>query len=48
MISTESVLSISFNASLARYGGDLAVGAMTILTSVTQLLNMPLHLQSAT
>ena len=43
MISTESVLSISFNASLARYGGDLAVGAMTILTSVTQLLNMPLQ-----
>lgn len=43
MIATESILSISFNSSLARYGGDLAVGAMTIITSVSQLLTMPLQ-----
>ena len=28
MLSTESLLSISFNSSLAKYGGDLAVGSM--------------------
>ena len=42
MISTESVLSISFTSSLARFGGDLAVGAMTVLTSINQLVTMPL------
>ena len=42
MISTESILSISFTSSLSRYGGDVAVGAMTILTSVNQLVTMPL------
>ena len=35
MLSTESILSISFTSSLSRYGGDLAVGAMTIITSDT-------------
>ena len=43
MISTESILSISFTSSLARYGGDLAVGAMTVLTSINQLVTMPLN-----
>ena len=43
MISTESLLSISFTSSLSRYGGDLAVGAMTIITSVSQLAIMPLQ-----
>jgi len=42
MISTESVLSISFTSSLSRFGGDLAVGAMTVLTSINQLVTMPL------
>ena len=42
MLSTESLLSMSFTSSLARYGGDLAVGAMTILTSCNQLVTMPL------
>ena len=42
MISTESILSISFTSSLARYGGDVAVGAMTVLTSINQLITMPL------
>ena len=42
MISTESILSISFTSSLAKYGGDVAVGAMTVLTSINQLMTMPL------
>ena len=42
MISTESILSISFTSSLARFGGDVAVGAMTVLTSINQLVTMPL------
>ena len=43
MLSTESILSISFTSSLSRYGGDLAVGAMTIITSVSQLATLPLQ-----
>ena len=42
MISTESILSISFTSSLQRFGGDVAVGAMTVLTSINQLITMPL------
>ena len=42
MLSTESVLSISFTTSLSRYGGDVAVGAMTILNSLNQLVTLPL------
>ena len=42
MVSTESILSVSFTSSLARFGGDLAVGAMTVLTSINQLITMPL------
>ena len=42
MISTESILSISFTTSLAKFGGDVAVGAMTVLTSINQLITMPL------
>ena len=41
MVATESLLSISFNSSLQRYGGDLSVGAMTIITSCSQLATMP-------
>ena len=40
---TESVLFICFNASLLRYGGNLAVGAMTILSSVMQFSLLPLQ-----
>ncbi len=40
---TESLLSISFNSSLQRYGGDLAVGAMTICVSIMQMFYMPLQ-----
>jgi len=43
MMSTESLLSMSFTSSLARYGGDIAVGAMTIINSVAQLAVMPLQ-----
>lgn len=42
MQSTESLLSVCFNTSLQKYGGDIAVGAMTILSSVMQLAMMPL------
>lgn len=42
MQSTESILNIVFNSSLQRYGGDLAVGAMTILASAMQILLLPL------
>ncbi len=42
MLSTESILSICFTSSLFKYGGDIAVGAMTILTSINQLITMPL------
>ena len=41
MVATESLLSICFNSSLQRFGGDLAVGSMTILTSCAQLASMP-------
>ncbi|MBQ2697326.1 MAG: MATE family efflux transporter [Clostridia bacterium] len=42
MQSSESLLSVCFNTSLAKYGGDLAVGAMTILSSVMQFAMLPL------
>ena len=40
---TESALSVSFNTSLLKYGGDVAVGAMTILSSVMQFCMLPLQ-----
>lgn len=40
---TESALTISFNTSLQKYGGDLAVGAMTILYNVMQFSMLPLQ-----
>lgn len=42
MQSTESLLSVCFNTSLLKYGGDLAVGAMTILASAMQMAMLPL------
>lgn len=42
MNATESLISICFNSSLQKYGGDDAVGAMTILVSIMQLLSLPL------
>jgi len=43
MQSSESVISVCFNSSLLKYGGDVAVGAMTILTSVMQFAMLPLQ-----
>ena len=40
---TESVISVCFNTSLLIYGGDIAVGSMTILTSVMQFSMLPLQ-----
>lgn len=40
MQSTESLVNISFNSSLYRYGGDAAVGAITIGSSIMQVFSM--------
>lgn len=40
---TESVLFVCFNSSLLKYGGDIAVGSMTILASVMQFSMLPLQ-----
>ena len=37
------IISVCFNSSLLKYGGDIAVGAMTILTSVMQFAMLPLQ-----
>jgi Na+-driven multidrug efflux pump len=42
MQASESVISVCFNSSLLSYGGDVAVGAMTILTSVMQFAMLPM------
>ena len=42
MQSTEAVLNICFNSSLQKYGGDIAVGSLTIISSCMSLLQMPL------
>ena len=43
MQASESVISVAFNSSLLKYGGDMAVGAMTILSSVMQFAMLPLQ-----
>ena len=43
MQASESIVAVCFNSSLLRYGGDIAVGAMTILTSVMQFAMLPLQ-----
>lgn len=42
MQATESIVLISLNNQLLKYGGDLAVGAMTIMSSVMQIILLPL------
>ncbi|MFI3174405.1 MAG: MATE family efflux transporter [Bacillota bacterium] len=42
MSSTEGLLNISFNSSLLKYGGDIAVGTMTIMASLWTVVMMPL------
>ena len=41
MLSTEAILNMCFNSSLSRYGGDVAVGSMTIISSCTNLVLLP-------
>lgn len=43
MQASESIINICYNSSLLRYGGDIAVGAMTILSSVMQFAMLPLQ-----
>ena len=43
MQSTESLVSITLNSGLQKYGGDLYVGTMAIMTSVMQLVTIPLQ-----
>ena len=43
MQSTEALLNVSFNSSLQRYGGDLAVGAMTVASTVMQMVWIPIQ-----
>lgn len=42
MQSTESLVLISLNTQLAKYGGDLAIGAMTIMSSIMQMVMLPM------
>ncbi|SDP37197.1 MATE family efflux transporter [Clostridium gasigenes] len=42
MQSTESLVLISLNNKLMMYGGDLAVGAMTIMSSIMQIVTLPI------
>ena len=43
MQATESLITVCFNSSLLKYGGDIAVGAMTVLSSIMQFAMMPLQ-----
>lgn len=43
MQSTESLIAVCFNSSLLKYGGDVAVGSMTVLTGIMQLVLMPVQ-----
>lgn len=43
MQATESLVSITLNSGLQRYGGDLYVGTMSIMTSVMQLIVIPIQ-----
>ncbi len=41
MQSTEAVLNVAFNSSLQKFGGDAAVGALTIANTVMQMVWIP-------
>lgn len=43
MSSTEGILQVSFNRQLLFYGGDIAVSAMTIMMSMSQILSLPME-----
>lgn len=42
MHGSESLILISLNSQLLKYGGDLAIGAMTIMSSLSQVIVLPL------
>ncbi|MGL5694353.1 MAG: MATE family efflux transporter, partial [Peptostreptococcaceae bacterium] len=42
MQSTECIVLISLNNQLSKYGGDLAIGAMAIMSSIMQMITLPL------
>ncbi|WP_426351223.1 MATE family efflux transporter [Alloiococcus sp. CFN-8] len=41
MQSTEALINIGFNSSLQKYGGDIAVGSMTIASTILQMVWIP-------
>lgn len=43
MLSSESIITVLFNASLLKYGGDTAVGAMTICATALQFITLPMN-----
>lgn len=43
MQASESIINICYNSSLLKYGGDIAVGTMTILSSINQFVVIPLQ-----
>ena len=43
MQSTESLVQVTFNTSLQKYGGDAYVGAMVIMSSLMQFFMMPIQ-----
>jgi len=43
MLSSESIITVLFNASLLKYGGDTAVGAMTICSTAVQFIMLPMQ-----
>lgn len=43
MQASESIIVVCFNSSLLKYGGDVAVGAMTILSSAMQFSMLPMQ-----
>ena len=43
MQSTESLVSITLNAGLQKYGGDIYVGTMSIMASIMQLIVVPIQ-----
>lgn len=40
---TNSLVQIMYNASLARFGGDLYVGIMTVINSVREVISLPVN-----
>lgn len=43
MMSTEGIISLVLNSTLARTGGDIAVGSMTVITSIMQFIFLPMN-----